>query len=322
MARPLRLEYSGALWHVTARGNERKEIVRSDEDRSMFVEMIGDTALTFRWRLHAYVLMTNHYHLVVETPEPNLSRGMRQLNGNFAQRFNRRHHRVGHLFQGRFKGILVEHESHFLELARYVVLNPVRAGMVRRASEWEWSSYRATAGLTEPPPWLEVAPTLAEFHHVDPSLAKDLYRRFVAAGGGYAPWETLNAQIYLGSDEFRRGLAARLGVCRRREEHPRQQRHPERATLDMVIRSTAEQSGMTLEQIRLTRDCDARAMIAWLGRHEALATLLEVGARLSLSDSGVSRLIRYAAVRIRENEAFRDSIEMVLRRCRECRMET
>jgi REP element-mobilizing transposase RayT len=156
MARPLRLEYEGAVYHVTSRGNAREAIFRVDPDRELFLEVLGATVERFGWVCYAYCLMTNHYHLLLETPEPNLSRGMRHLNGVYTQGFNRRHMRVGHVLQGRFKSIVVEKESHLLELARYVVLNPVRAKMVRSARDWPWSSYRATAGLGVAPPFLDV----------------------------------------------------------------------------------------------------------------------------------------------------------------------
>jgi len=129
MARPLRIELAGALYHVTSRGDERRPIFFEDGDRSAFLAVLGEVIARFGWLCHAYCLMTNHYHLLVETPHANLSQGMRQLNGVYTQYVNRSHRRVGHLFQGRFKGILVEKESYLLELARYVVLNPVRAGM-------------------------------------------------------------------------------------------------------------------------------------------------------------------------------------------------
>jgi putative transposase len=147
MARPLRIEYDGALYHVTSRGNERKAIFKDDTDRELFLSTLAQVTERFHWTCHAYCLMDNHYHLVIETPDGNLSKGMRQLNGVYTQTFNRRHHRVGHLFQGRFKGILVQKESHYLEVCRYVVLNPVRAKAVKHPREWAWSSYRATGGL-------------------------------------------------------------------------------------------------------------------------------------------------------------------------------
>ena len=146
MARPLRIEYDGALYHVTSRGNEQRPIFRNDDDRELFLTILSKVTERFHWLCHAYCLMDNHYHLVIETPDGNLSKGMRQLNGIYTQTFNRLHHRVGHLFQGRFKGILVQKESHFLEVCRYVVLNPVRAKAVKDPRAWAWSSYRATVG--------------------------------------------------------------------------------------------------------------------------------------------------------------------------------
>jgi len=152
MARPIRLEFSGALYHVTARGNARQDIYVDDKDRRYFLETLSYCTKTYHWQCHAYCLMSNHYHLLIETGDANLSKGMRHLNGVYAQYFNTRHKRVGHLLQGRFKAILVEKESYLLELARYIVLNPVRARMLHSASGWPWSSYRPTAGLAEIPP--------------------------------------------------------------------------------------------------------------------------------------------------------------------------
>ena len=146
MARPLRIEYAGALYHLTSRGDRREDIYLDDIDRVIFLEVLAGVCERFCWVCHAYCLMSNHYHLLIETRESTLSQGMRQLNGVFTQRSNHRHHRVGHVFQGRYKAILVQKESYLLELARYVVLNPVRAGMVRSAKDWPWSNYRSTAG--------------------------------------------------------------------------------------------------------------------------------------------------------------------------------
>ena len=147
MSRPLRLEFAGALYHVTSRGNERKPIFRNESDFSTFIEVLNDVCDRYNWVIHAYCLMTNHYHLLIETPDANLSKGMRQLNGVYTQRFNRNYQRVGHLFQGRYKSILVVKDSYLLELCRYIVLNPVRAnGMVDHPSEWQWSSSHGTTG--------------------------------------------------------------------------------------------------------------------------------------------------------------------------------
>jgi REP element-mobilizing transposase RayT len=178
MPRPLRVQYPGALYHLLSRGNARAPIFFADRDRRVFLRLLADVITDHQWLCHAYCLMPNHYHLVVQTPEANLSHGMQQLNGIYTQRFNRLNGRVGHVFQGRFKSILVEEESHLFELARYVVLNPVRAGLVPDAEEYQWSSLRATVGLTEAPPWLSVDPLMRRFG------SRRRYREFVREGVG------------------------------------------------------------------------------------------------------------------------------------------
>jgi REP element-mobilizing transposase RayT len=226
MARPLRLEFAGALYHVTARGNERRSIFLGDADgdRAAFLNVLGATCERFNWLVHAYCLMTNHYHLLVETPDANLSKGMRQLNGVFTQYVNRTHARVGHLFQGRFKAILVERESYLLELSRYVVLNPVRAGMVAAPGDWPWSSYRATVGEVPAPEFLETDGVLRAFAE-ERTAAVAGYRRFVVEGiGAASPWQALKSQIYLGSERFVERMQARIDPKRPLREVPKRQR--------------------------------------------------------------------------------------------------
>ena len=146
MSRPLRIVLTGGLYHVTSRGDRGEAIDRDDQDRRDWLAVLGEVCRRFNWRCHAYCEMTNHDHRVVETPDANLSKGMRQLNGIYTQATNRRHGLVGHLFQGRFKAILVDRDAYVMELLRYVVFNPVRAGMVSQAGEWPWSSHRAMVG--------------------------------------------------------------------------------------------------------------------------------------------------------------------------------
>jgi len=201
MARPLRIEYEGALYHVTSRGNARNKVFFSDSDRLSFLETLGEVVSRHGWICHAYCLMSNHYHLLVETPSPNLSRGMQLLNGVYTQSLNRTHKRSGHVFQGRFKAILVERDSYLLELARYIVLNPVRAKMVRSARDWPWSSYRATAGMVDPPPFLTVDWTLAQFSD-ERSSAITAYRRFVGQGREVDVWKDLRGGSLLGTKTF------------------------------------------------------------------------------------------------------------------------
>jgi len=146
MSRPLRIEYPGAVYHVTSRGNEKKPVFKTDQDRQNFLNTLQRVNKRYHLICHAYCLMTNHYHLLLETSDGNLSLGMRQLNGVYTQVFNKLHGRTGHLFQGRYQSILIQKGSHLLEVCRYVVLNPVRAGTVEKPEDWKWSSYLATAG--------------------------------------------------------------------------------------------------------------------------------------------------------------------------------
>lgn len=243
MSRPLRIELAGGLYHVTSRGDRREDIYGCDEDRAVWLRILGQVCECFNWRCHGFCQMTNHYHLVVETVEANLAQGMRQLNGVYTQHVNRVHQRVGHVFQGRYKAVMVEKESHLLELARYVVLNPVRAGMVSEAEQWPWSSYGAFVGLASAPPWLDVDWTLSQWG-AERAQAALRFMDFVRAGVGLPSiWGDLRGQIYLGSDAFvlRMQQLADLPLA----EVPRQQRRPMALPLqDYVANNTDPKAGM------------------------------------------------------------------------------
>ena len=235
MARPLRIEYDGALYHVTGRGNERKPIFRDEKDRKLFLDTLFQVTERFNWLCHAYCLMGNHYHLVIETPDGNLSHGMRQLNGVYTQGFNRRYHRVGHLLQGRFKGILVQKDSHLLELCRYVVLNPVRAKAVKHPRDWPWSSYRATAGQASIAPCLTVDEVLSHFGQRR-SAAQEKYREYVSDGIGRATiWENLQAQSLLGLEGFAEALKEHVAGKQKLSEVPKAQRLMGRISLKKLF---------------------------------------------------------------------------------------
>lgn len=224
MARPLRLEFAGALYHVTSRGNRRELIYETDEDRHAFLAVLDDVDETSNWVCHAYCLMGNHYHLLIETPDGNLSKGMRQLNGVYTQIFNRRHRRVGHVFQGRYKAILVDKDDYLLELARYIVLNPVRAGLVRSVIYWPWSSYRATLGYKSMLKTLHTDAVLAVFCGTRRTAVRR-YERFVFEGRNQpSPWEELKNQVYLGSESFVSEMQGRIEQPHQLSEIPAAQR--------------------------------------------------------------------------------------------------
>jgi REP element-mobilizing transposase RayT len=229
MARPLRIQFPGALYHLTARGNARASIYSDDRDRRLFLDVLGEVVERYLWRCHAYCLMPNHYHLVVDTPHANLSRGMRHLNGIYTQRYNRRHGHVGHVFQGRFKGILVERESHLVELARYVVLNPVRAGIVGAPEDYVWSSLRAALGLAPAPSWLTLESLVPSFG------TGARYLEFVREGiGAASPWMALRGS-FLGSDAFTERIGSRLQGVADEREIPRSERFASRQSLNVLF---------------------------------------------------------------------------------------
>lgn len=236
MARPLRIEYDGALYHITARGNERKPIFRDEEDRKIFLDTLTLTSKKYNWICHAYCLMNNHYHLVIETPEGNLSKGMRQVNGVYTQQFNRRHHRVGHIFQGRYKAIVIQKESYLLEVSRYVVLNPVRVKAVKRPEEWRWSSYRGTAGLENPHPCLSVDWILGQFG-TKRREAEAKYKEYVEAGiRERGIWKEVRGQSILGEEAFVKRLIRYIRGHKDIKEIPKSMRHIGRPGLREVLK--------------------------------------------------------------------------------------
>ena len=273
MSRPLRLEFAGALYHVTARGDGREAIYLDDEDRKAWLAVFELVCARFNWICHAYCLMGNHYHLLLETPEANLSAGMRQLGGVYTQRFNRRHRRVGHVFQGRYKAIVVERNSYLLELCRYVVLNPVRAGMVADAGDWPWSSYPTMLGKAACPTWLACDGMLRLFGKTR-RVAVAQYVDFIRAGVGLPSiWGAVRGQVFLGGDAF---LAVMQKVLvddgDALAEIPRAQRRPMAASLKDYVSvpfATKAQRNHSIRQAWATGDFTLKQIAAAFGVHYA-----------------------------------------------------
>ena len=218
--------------------------------------------------------MTNHYHVVVETPDANLSRGMRQLNGVYTQRFNRSHKRVGHVFQGRFKAILVDKDNYLLELARYVVLNPLRAKMVRRLEQWRWSSYPATCGQVTQPDWLQVGFLLSQFA-AQPARAIARYVAFVHEGARLpSVWSQLQGQVYLGSEVFVKKMQDLVDKKPTLTEIPRAQRRILKRALSDYADAHAR---------------DEAVALAYLSGHHTMAAIAE---HFAMHYTTVSRLVK------------------------------
>jgi putative transposase len=175
-----RLEVPGGFFHICTRGNAQARLFFDERDYEAWLEMLARTVDAFTWRCHAFCVMPNHFHLLVETPEPTRSAGMRHLNGSYAQRFNARYDGSGHVFQGPYSPTPIVDESHFLEVCRYIVLNAVRAGLCATPRQWRWSSYRATAGIVLPPAFLVLDTVLSLFGKGE--AAHRRYEQFVEAG--------------------------------------------------------------------------------------------------------------------------------------------
>ncbi len=235
MARPLRIEYEGAVYHVTSRGNRRKPIFKDEDDQKLLLATLENVNKRYNWHCHAYCLMNNHYHLIIETPDGNLSKGMRQLNGVYTQMFNKRHKKTGHIFQGRYKAILIQKDSHLLEACRYVVLNPVRAKIVQKSQDWQWSSYRSTVGLDKPHSCLTTQWILGQYSKRK-RQAERKYSEFIEAGiGGKVIWKDVRGQCILGEEEFTEGLMDYIKGYRDIKEIPKSQRYADRPKLDILF---------------------------------------------------------------------------------------
>lgn len=314
MARPLRILFPHAVYHVTARGNERKPIIRDNDDRERFVQTLARMVEQYQVICHAWVLMDNHYHLLIETPSSNLSQAIRHLNGVYTQGFNRRHRRVGHLFQGRFKAILVEKETYLLELCRYVVLNPVRAGMVKHPKAWPWSSYRATVGVEPAPSWLTVNWLLGQFGS-QRSRAKAAYRHYVEEGitQQESPWLNLRSQIYLGGETFLKNMQSRIRGARD-SEIPLVHQQPAAPHLQDLLTQVAKSYGEKKEGLLTPtrRPSEGRQVAIYLARRVAGLELKAITKQFGLSYTGVSRRVSAVAKRIEQDKSFRAKINNLL----------
>ena len=280
MSRPLRIEYPGAVYHITSRGNEKKPVFKDDQDRANFLNTLQHVNKRYNWICHAYCLMTNHFHLLIETPDGNLSLGMRQLNGVYTQLFNKWHGRVGHLFQGRYKAILIQKDSHLLEVCRYVVLNPVRAKMVEKPEDWMWSSYLATAGKTKPHPCMTTDWVLGQFGKKR-AKAEQEYREFVHWGIGQKTiWTEVRGQSLLGEEGFVDTLVDHLKKHKDIPEIPKSQRYAHRPSLEKLFNAEV------LLNLRKRRVAIIKAVEQYGYRQQELAT------HLGLHYSSVSRIVK------------------------------
>jgi putative transposase len=318
MARPLRIEYEGAFYHVTSRGNERKRIFHGPKDYERFKHYLAEAQDKYDFLLHGYVLMTNHYHLILETNKANLHQIMHYLNGSYTTYFNLKNGRSGHLFQGRYKGIVIDVDNYLLELSRYLHLNPVRAGMVKRPEEYGHSSYRVFISLGRKKEEIVYRDRIWGMISGDRRRAPQKYRRYVEEGikrENRDPLKSIYGGAILGSGEFIQELLEKGKVKEVKSEEIscRRQLKATRGIGDLIVDVSSYFSvppGEVLEEKGAMRD-----IAIYFGKKYTSLTNREIGERFGgLSYSGITRVAQRFREKMAKNMTLRRQVEEIDKR--------
>ena len=308
MARPLRIEYAGAYYHVTSRGNEQKDVFKSQRDREKFLAYLESATIRYGAVIHAYCLMSNHYHLLMETPEGNLSRIMRHINGAYTTYFNVKRKRAGHLFQGRYKAILIEADAYLEELSRYIHLNPVRVGIVERPEQYPWSSYRSYTGQVNPPKWLRTDFILGCFAK-KAAAAQRQYRIFVEdrIGKEYeSPLTKTIGSALLGSADFVGTISATHVKGKEDANIPALRQFTSRPAPEEIMK---EAKAVFADDAKLAR----QASIHLCHKHSGMR-LREIGERFKVRDTAISEASRRFAGKLETDEELRRKVVRIRRK--------
>jgi putative transposase len=315
MARPLRIEYKGAFYHVTSRGNERKEIFRRLEDYERFKHYLSEAQDKYDYLLHGYVLMTNHYHLILETKKANLHQIMHYLNGSYTTYFNLENGRSGHLFQGRYKGVVIEVDNYLLELSRYIHLNPVRADLVKRPEEYAHSSYRFFIGLGKKKEKIVTRDRIWGMISGDRRRAVQKYKRYVEEGmkkENRDPLKSIYGGAILGSGEFIQEMLEKGEVknLKREEISCRRQLKAKKGLEDLIVEVSSHfnaQQNKVFEEKGIMRD-----IAIYFGRKYTGLTNREIGERFGgLSYSGVTRVSQRLDEKMAKDKSLRRQVEEI-----------
>jgi len=303
MARPLRIIYPGAFYHVTSRGNEKKDIFKSRRDREKFLEYLASANERYGAIIHAYCLMSNHFHLLLETPEGNLSQIMSHIIGAYTTYFNIKRKRSGHLFQGRYKAILVEADEYAVELTRYIHLNPVKAGIVTKPDEYQWSSYQSYIGKTSTPIWLKTGFTLDRFGKKDTTAQKN-YRKFVEmieVEKYEGPLKHVTGGSVLGSPSFIDDITeAHLKERKDDKGIPALRHFSRRPPLEVIIKAATEAIACN-EKL-------ARQAGIYLCHKYSGAALKEIASRFGVGETAVGEASKRFIKKINEDESLKKQI--------------
>ncbi len=312
MARPLRLEFKGAFYHVTSRGNLRDKIFFDDKDREKFLEILRRTKERYVYVLHSYALMENHYHLFLETPRANVSQIMQNINTSYTVYINKKHKRFGHLFQGRFKGIIVDKETYLIVLSRYIHLNPVRAGIVKNPEDYKWTSYRKYIGVYNGKDSIvDAAETLSYFSKTKTAAIK-AYREFVEEGIGERnnPLEDVEAGVLLGSNKFMAQIRRMLRRRKPDEEIPQLKSLREIIPVDKVIKVCCNYYGKKKEELlKKGKGKEERQTALYLSKIMSNTKNIEIGRYFGIKGSTVSEALKRVETRIKRDKKFQKEIE-------------
>lgn len=306
MARPLRIEYPSAFYHLTSRGNERKDIFRSQRDREKYLSYLRSASERYQAVIHVFCMLSNHYHLLMETPKGNLSQIMRHINGAYTTYFNVKRGRAGHLFQGRYKAILVEKDEYAKELSRYIHLNPVRAGIVEKPEKYPWSSYRYYIGLEKAPDWL-VTDFILSYFSKRVSDAQKRYREFVKdrIGQEYdTPLKETVASIILGSSGFFREIKERYIQKRKVSRDLPALR---KFSPSLSVEKIREEVGSVLGEDKALTE----GVSVYFSHRYSGVTLKEIGTHFGIGESAVSQRNRRLALKIDKDNQLRKKIKEI-----------
>jgi len=306
MARQLRIEYPGAFYHVTSRGNERKPVFKSKRDREKFLEYLESASERYGAVVHVYCLMDNHYHLLIETPAGNLSQIMQHINSAYTTYFNVKRQRSGHLFQGRYKSILVQADEYAKELSRYIHLNPVRAGMVETPEEYQWSSYMYYAVKKEKPEWLFTDFILGYFGEKHP-IAQQKYKAFVNSliGKEYkSPLSDVAFSVILGVSDFVNEIKDKFLSKKKQDRNlPALNEQTDRPNMDAIDKA--------VDFIVEKDEKLARQMKLYLCHRYTGIKLRDIGNRFNIGESGVTQTSRRFSEKLKKDKKARKDVELV-----------
>jgi len=311
MARQLRIEFEGAFYHITSRGNLRDRIFFDDKDKEIFLDILKRTKERYGYLLHAYALMDNHYHLLIETPKANISQIMQNINTSYTVYTNRKYQRSGHLFQGRFKGIIVDKDEYLMTLSRYIHLNSVRARIAQVPEDYRWTSYRAYTGDLIKGSLVDTADTLSYFSDKK-SEAKKKYKAYVREGMSIEgrPFKDMEAGIILGSRKFKARVMKYLDKIKVSEELPQIKRLREQVPIDRILKTCCSYYGKNEEDLlKRGKDKRERQIAIYLSKILSGKKNIEIGSFFSIKGPATSGAIKAIEGRLDKEKKLKKEIE-------------